>query len=533
MKTSTRIWKASVMMLLLIFVGSMGCKKPTEGVKLIYGTNTVETSIALQFFNAATGEAIGMNGEKVEITVEGRDKDLVVDNAGGNRIKVVNGIAVLGIKKGTVISEQQPLKFHVVAHVNGYLSTSVSYTIVNTTPQYRKVYMVQLGNEPGGVATAEDHSVTTNASGITSQTVVVNTPLPNTTFEKTGAVVTIPAGTQLLDEFMMPVTGNITTTLTYFNNLDETSLQSFPGGFAVTTEEFGDIVFKTAGFIAMEMKNDQGVEVKNFGTPIQMKVEIPAQTSNEKGEQITEGMIVPIWSYEPENGNWTKESEPQIEMNNASGKYEVNYDMIHLSYWNLDWHYPGSCSVGAEINITTESNTPYELRLYYADGTMYGYAGYHSGNYSFNFINAFPNQPMVLKAFETGTGCSAQVNVMGQVSIQDLCSGNYQLNLQPISSTNKEIVVKVNATCANRPGHVIRPTAQVWALDLSCPYYWILVGNMENGELKTSALEYGKTYYFGAVLGGEWLQHNESFTIDQEEYSYNQELPANLCHLFN
>lgn len=526
--------------IIILFVNH-SCKKPTDDLQLIYNTDVTEATASFQFYNAATGELMGAatDFEVVEVSIEGRDKNLVIDNAGSDNFKVVKGCLTVGIKKGSHVSEDNPVKFSIVAHADGYVSTSIAVVIRAAGTQHQEVRMVEIDNTPKGVSAVVDHEVQADNSGVTQTTVVVSSPTMNSDFEATKSSVTIPQGTQLLDANYNPVTGPITTTLVYFNNQDDAALQSFPGGFAVTTDEFGDIVFKTAGFLALEMKNQSGKEVKHFSTPIQMNVEIPAATTNTDQQPITEGMTVPIWSYNPETAKWIQESIPTISLNGSTGKYEVNFDMIHLSYWNLDWFYSGSCSTGAKLNIVSNAGiSDYALfKLKYPNGNYY----YHMDQISIkngsniSIINGFPNQPMTVEVWYGASYCSASAGTMiGNTAISNLCSGVYQLNLTvPASASNPSVKLEVKAKCANRPGQIIKPNATIYAMDESS-FCWnyIQLGEMVNGVISTSKLEQGKTYRFYAYIGGYFLQSPESYKIDQTSYVYDQTLPASLCSLF-
>lgn len=511
-----------------------GCKKPTENVDLILNSELTEATVSLQFVNAQTGEQVGISNSTQQVTLEvlGEDADLVIDNAGQTEFEPDNGFITLGVPSGTVLSNSNPVRFHVVAHAKGYLSTSVPVEMREKGTQHIVIKMVEINNTPDGVAAVTSSGGFANSSGVVASTINLTTPAVNTSHEQTKASVTIPAGTVLMDENMNPVTGTITSTLVYFNNQDETSLASFPGGFSVRTENNENIVFKTGGFVAMEMKNQSGVEVKNFSTPISMTVEIPAMTTNLYGNSISDGMIMPIWSYDPDDGAWKHESDPGISYNGGTGKYEVNFDMIHLSYWNLDWHYPGGCSTGATVNIVSNvtTNKYVSMKLRYPNGQYYGYMGYQNikNGSTFTFYNAFPNQQMVLEAYSSGVYCSAGV-LVSSTNISNLCSGNYTLNYNPTSTTPIiPITVDVNATCANNPGQIIRPSMTIYATEIGS-YCWIYVGQMTNGHLSTSVLEQGKTYKFYASYGGYWLEAPDVFTVDQTNYTYNQTLPAAVC----
>lgn len=533
------ITKTIVLVMLLMFT-SNSCKKATEGVQLIFNTDVTDATVSIQFYDAATGVSIAKNtvGQEITIDIEGKDKNMVIDNAGSDNFKVLNGCITVGIKKGVEPSASNPIKFSIVAHGKGYLSTSVSVIITEKGTQHHQINLVDISNTPDGVGAVEDNSVSVNGSGISNSTVSISTPTLNTGFEQTKATVVIPAGTQLLDENFNPVTGTINTTLVYFNNQDEAALKSFPGGFSVTTDEFGDITFKTAGFIAMEMKNQSGKEVKHFSTPIQMKVEVPSATTNIDQVQITDGMTVPIWSYDPKTAKWEKESEQSILYNSGSGKYEVSFDMIHLSYWNLDWHYSSSCSLGAKISMLNSgaNGSKAIFKMKYPNGQLIKtfYESIDNG-YTIQFMNAPYNQALVLEAY-IGDNCNSNSGTLiGSMTQSNWCSGAFNMNLNvPVSLVNPAVSLKMEAKCANRPGQIIKPSATIYAMDINdgC-WNYLYLGEMVNGYISTNKLEQGKSYQFHAYFGGYWLESPQSYTIDKTEYVYDQTLPANLCNMFN
>lgn len=525
--------KVSAVLLLFSFVISNSCKKPTENLKLIIDSEMTEATVSLQFVNAKTKAQVGANNssQKVSIMIEGEDKALVIDNSGSTNFKTANGFITVGVPSGTSLSSNNPIKFHIVAHANGYLSTSIPIEIRQKGTQHIVVNMVEINNTPDGVAAVKNSNGYTNSNGEVSNSIILTTPTVNTNFEQTKASVIIPAGTILMDENMNPISGTITSTLVYFNNQDESSLMSFPGGFSARTQNMGNVVFKTGGFVAMEMKNQNGVEVKNFSTPIQMKVEIPAATTNIEGTTISSGMIMPIWSYNPEDGVWKHESDPTITYNNASGKYEVNFEMIHLSYWNLDWWGDNVCDIGATVTISSNiSNDKYVyMKLKYPNGSYDGHIGYFNAKNgtTFNFINAFPNQPMIVEAY-SGSSCGSS-NLVSTLSISNLCSGNYTLNYIETNTNITPITINVKAKCANAPNQIINPSMTIYATDINC-YDFIYVGEMVNGILTTSVLSQGATYQFYGMYGDQWLTAPETFTANGTSFTYDQTLPQSVCN---
>lgn len=520
----------------VILLAISACKKPTEGVDLIYNTKFAEATASFQFIDAVTGEQIGFDNSSPQVTivVEGPSKSLIKSNIGSSTLKVSKGFITLASENGVVPSASNVLKFHVVASAAGYLSNSVAVEMSGPGTQHFVVKLVNISNTPEGVSSIIDNSISTNSSGLTQAATSISTPAVVTSFENTKARVEIPAGTKLMDENMNPVTGTITTSLVYFNNQDESSLNNFPGGFVFNSPDVpgGTSVFKTGGYIAMEMVNGGGKEVKNFGSSIQMTVEIPTGTTNENGVEISDGMVMPIWSYDPETGEWAQESLPNISFNNTSGKYEVTFDMIHLSYWNLDWHYPGSCSLGAKINISSNvtSNTYGYFVLRYPNGNFFRGGSLNVKNGEFlQFFNAPGNTPFTISIYRDYwayySGQTAQ-----SLSIPNLCSGSYTYNYVGPTPTN--VTVNINARCANRPNQIIRPTLTVYARP-AVGGNWIYVGEMVNGHITTNALQLGTSYIVGVIIGGSFYQAPDTYTVNSLEYSFDQVLDPTICSYIN
>lgn len=527
-----------------MLTANSSCKKPSENVDLIVDTQFTKATVAIRFVDVKTGIPVGFenDAEKVTVTIEGPDKDLIVDNSGRTKFHVGKGHLTLCVKEGYVPSSSDPIKFNVVAHAPGYLSTSAQVIISEEGNTMQDVQLVDLNNTPNGVAAIQDNSATANQYGNMTADYNLETPLPVTNHEKTTAKIHIPAGTKLTNEKGNPVTGTISATMVYFNNLDDASLMSFPGGFAATTENEGDIIFKTAGFVALELKNQNGSEVKHFSNPIQMTVEIPAVTTNEAGAAITDGMVIPIWSYEPSTGAWTKEQDATISWNSNTGKYESTFNLNHLSYWNLDW-YNNACSSGATLNFTSNANgsrsVMVEMRR--SDGTLFmqNYVQVNSGTTSLQFLNAPQNIPLTLTFYNLNS-CAwpySTSEVLGVIQISNLCSGTYTVNLNfptSVVQNTQTTTLDFSIRCSNNPNQVIRPQLSIYAYNLStCTWNREYIGQMVNGQISTNVLIPGNQYMFFAVFNGNWYSDYNSYTINQTNYVHEVTLGPNDCSLLN
>ncbi len=526
----------------LLFIAAFGtnsCKKPLDNVDLIISTKISEATVSIQFIDAATGEQVGFDNtsKKVIVEIEGEDQAMITDNAGSSTIKTNNGFLTLAVKKGIIPSESNTINFHLVASANDYVTTTLPITIRDKGTQHFVVYMVDINNPPNGVGAIVNTALTTDANGATLSDLTITTPSVNTSFENTSATLNIPAGTVLLDEDFVPVTGTITTTFVYFNNQDEGSLKSFPGGFNATTATSNDLVFKTGGYVSLVLKNGGGKEVKNFGSAVQMSVEIPPTSTDNNGVLLQSGMTLPIWSYQTSTGIWTNESQPLININGTSGKLEVNFSLTHLSYWNLHMKNANTCPLGGSFTVTSSITAPtnYIGAWYYADGTLFRKTYFNAVNQSvIPILNAPSAQPLKFKVFKNN--CDYQSgNVLTSMTMADLCSGNYLVNL-PAQNLNPSVNVTVNATCDNKPGRIYRPTITIYAKEIGSTCgnnNWQYVGEMVDGHLLTNTFTQGKTYQIGSMFGNKWQISDETYTVLETDYIFNQVLPVNICNLID
>jgi hypothetical protein len=513
------------------------CKKPTDGMNLIMNAEEVfKTSIAFQFVDAKTEEQIGFinSSEAVSVKVLGPDANKLINNAGSTKLNVDKGFMTIAVEKKYTPSSSNPIQFRVVAHAKGYLSTSVNISISSDGEYFEYVKMVRIDDTPKGVAAVVNNDVSTNSNSNTTSTVTISSPTMNTDYEQTKAEVTIPQGTKLRDKDGGFVLGNIQTTFAYFNNQDETSLEAFPGGFYGTTESGENVLFKTGGFVAMQMKNQNGKEVKTFGTPIQMRMEVPANTTNPDGELINEGMTIPVWSYDTETGLWNNEQEATITKNTTTDKFEVNFEMSHLSFFNLDWTFSDEELCTNHIQVTTENE--YELftfKFYTIINGVEEYVTKNSKSYrkslngpyqAFGLVISKTDNLKVKVYSESSSFCGAQ-ELIKTININP-CTPGQSID---ITVNRPEVTINVEGTCSKDPGKIYKPNLNLYAKNESClDEKWVLIGNMKNGTISSSKLADGAKYKFGTMIGTTWKVNKEVYTV-QDNIKFDVVIPDDVC----
>lgn len=503
------------------------CKGPHDDVDLILNAGITEATVGVNFIDAKTGEPVGMglDGDaQVSITIHGSGASNVVAADGSTDFDCNQGFMSLALRSNVIPSESNPVTFRVVASAPGYLKTSREVTIYELGGVDLTIPMVKISDTPDGVA-VNTASFGLSASTGTASEVTLNSGVPSTTFGNSTATVTIPQGTIMKDKDGVVLSGTINSTLAYFNPLDPSSTQAFPGGFSVESSSNGNIVFTTGGFVSLEMsKEGSNRGVKTFETPITLTVEMPDGVVDDYGDPVSPGDQVPIWSYDTETGDWQLEGNAVAQLN-GSGKIEVNYPVTHLSYWNIDW-YRASCVLGATINVSSNiSCLGYRwvtIRTQSGGLVSQGYRNMANGS-NIRLVGAPTNTALVVRVFESPSSLAT----IGEVTVSNPCSGNYPLSVNSANS-GAQVSLSVNLRCPDREQFIFRPTLPIWARELPNGS-WRYIGQIVNGNFSTCALSVGSTYDFATFYDGQFYVSPQSFTIDQSSYVFDRTLSPSAC----
>ncbi|MDR4987490.1 MAG: hypothetical protein RG741_01470 [Bacteroidales bacterium] len=525
MKTSFKAPKVlfGIIAALILFVGS--CEKmPFDGVKLLLDFNIIDTQIGVIVVDAKTGEAITTGNLSVNIT--GPDKDRVMDINGEETIKVANGIANLTLKSGTNPSAANPVSFTVVGKAQGYLSNSESVMIPEHGGYLVYLRLTSINDLPQGSSGIVDSSIKTSASGVTSGTVVIETPVISST--GTMASLTIKEGTTILDANGNPLSGTINSTVVNFANQDDAAMQSFPGGFSMDAEMTGgeteNITMVTAGFIAITMVDEQGNVARNFDPPMEVYMEIPAGTTDENDDPIGVGTVIPVWSYDESTGQWTQESfNAVVQGNTKNGDYFTAFEVAHLSWWNLDWFW-NNCRFGATLTFNATSGACgassvwVEMRRTNGSYLSGRYMYLNSASHSFTLLNVPQNT-----AVDLIVRTAPNAEPLNSIFIPDLCSGNYTIDFD-LAGLTQPVTATFIGRCPDNPDIEIRPSASGWYRKAAggpwqIAYVW-------EGEI-TLCLEQNTPYIFGVVFDGQWYQYE--FTSTQSTYVFDLDLTEDIC----
>jgi len=209
---------------------------------------------------------------------------------------------------------------------------------------------------------------------------------------------------------------------------------------------------------------------------------------------------------------------------NARGHYDGTFEAAHLSYWNLDWHYPGKCSVAQPIVITgNDGGAPVYFKLINTDTGQFFRSGRGGEDGRLVFRNAPSTIPMRVEGRWSAAG-----DPFGSTDIENLCQGGtLAMGSAPLTV---DVTVSVTGTC---PGQFeIRPTLTVWIRELGT-LRWGIGGYLWDGVGVLRGLLLNQQYEVNAGLfvNGEEYWGQEVYTpgVDPVEFDITVELPGDIC----
>lgn len=336
-----------------------------------------------------------------------------------------------------------------------------------------------------------------------------------------GSTVSIKSGTKFIDKNGDALTTVPTMTVAYFANEatrtqenDEndgnevSSLDAFPGGLNLSVEapdnnsEQVAGAFTSGGFVAIELQDNDGNKVKTFGEdengePISITVgmQVDKNTSNpcpvafdssssdnlsvqaqavySKGvcivetptaRPLMENDIFPVWSYDEELGKWAFENYGVVVDSGNAKTYDVQVDVKHLSYWNLDFFTyrigarkcpSGNVSFNIVDNNNQPNRAPVTLNLI-ANGYDSKFTDYSRHDLSRGYFNNPPSFPVRMKMLLNGEnvldGVVGEASADGQSSAVDfsnLCDLNGKTIIMNVSPTIITKSITTQLVCSN------------------------------------------------------------------------------------
>lgn len=251
----------------------------------------------------------------------------------------------------------------ILAKTNNYVDSGVTLQLNPNTSDYSTtLYLVPnvTGSAKAGIFTKVD-SVSAVIDGIAQNEITLSLEESASTPKLS---VTIPQGTELSDSNGNPVTPD-SSTLVRYDPLEAGVLDAYPGGLNVMADVNGtmeQVNFKSAGFASIVLQNEAGDKVKKFSQDITIAMQFKIGITDNNGKVAVIDDIVPIWSFDEDNGSWSYERDGIVaDLDTSDGLYDVIYKTNHLTFYNLDWNIANVCT--SNIRVLDENGSPQDRLL--------------------------------------------------------------------------------------------------------------------------------------------------------------------------
>ena len=472
--------------------------------------------------DVATGEVLGLNAaQPIELSIQGPDRNRVVDGAGRqvSTLTLEQGFVTLYLRD-VLPSFEQPARLTLVAESPGFLASSANVTVTRPNLTQFTLDLLRLDPTvmPDGVELVQEGG-SADEAGATVDVVTLETPAEPVTQGTTSVV--IPLGTRIRDRQGNPVTGALTTTVTYHNAVTPDALDTVPGG--LNDIAVGDPVspdhgyFISGGMAAVEIVNAAGAEVATFDQPIVLTLRVPGTTINPlTNAPVQAGDLIPTWSYDTTTATWTNMGDQPL-VADTDGTFAVTLESDHLSYFTAAWPFttagstfaddsPDGCVKSRTLQVEgNDTAAVLNFRIRREGG------GYNNTfvNTSFHVRDPETNDPdrlvvpgaprqkaVMVEAFLENT-------MIAEVPIADLCNadaGNVMVLVDPqIEAT--DITVQVHDVCPDdRRVQAPVPSVPVLFRRIDGEGGFISAG-VTNGEgtIELPGLKIGETYDIQAL----------------------------------
>jgi hypothetical protein len=508
----------------IVAVSISGCKKPTEGVKILINSNSLFPSPTVIKFANADSTSVNKLGN-FAVTISGPGAKYVQMASGGVNFQASNGILSIALTKDAHPSATNPISFTVAASLNNFAPMLQNITI---TEDKLSVYTIKALEyaKPAEGTTVLAQNTGLNAGTLPS-TYAITTPKTSTMTEQ--ATVTFDGGTQMQDANGTAIPGgNLNLNVVQYGTNSSVSLQALPGGTSTNTAVkadgtpiSGSVNFVTAGLLQMNL-DAGGIAVKRFSKPVSVSIEINSNLTNfATGKPIKAGDVIPYWSLNETTGEWKSEGNTTVIVN-GKGKLSAPMQISHLSCWSVGWSWGAvgsysTCSSSLNVTINTSDPAfkggPYNVSLQTPDGTYLG--GVQGVTISNGNVVTLTSVPNIAQAKIVVSGGIPYTSVQSDL-FAPCGAGSISINV-PVSSNTVNVSVDVIGLC-NGKDLTILPSA-TFELYQQTGSTYTDAGTLQltNGK-GTTGLQVGHMYYLTTTYNGKDYT-TDAFSVSKSNFT--------------
>lgn len=487
---------------LAVIAGVQSCENPLKDVNILVSSEILKYTTILQ-----VSDTEGDPLSDLTVTVKGRDAAYIYNLEGRKQFNLNGGLLGLGIHPEHEPTPGSPIVFQLELSGAGYLTQVIPVRInAQQFSSVNAISMMDLSAAPAGVTVYTPTVALSN--GTLTEPVTINTPLSNASEQS--VQITLPAGTQFLDESGNVLTGNeLTATIINSDTDKPDALKIFPGGSLATdniipagSSSATSGVFNPAALTSVEFFLN-GIPIKHFSQPIQITQQLDPNFHNvTTNASVAAGDQLAVFSYSTGEAQWQYQQEATIVA--EGGNLLSTFSTDHLS-WFLSGNFLQACAQPATVQLEAswfDSGVSYPLTF---EAIVAGKVAasfvlsVSTDNRSAQF-NYLPTQGVTIRVRDDRGA------LLGEQTLNTTCGSTTSISLSdPDTVTDPTVTLQLYVRCPGQSELItVLPTFYLYYREAGSSDNFTLLGVVTNGFLSTQLLTTETAAYdFKAVWGSE------------------------------
>lgn len=332
-----------------------------DGLAIVLELDDIETTASGQLVDVTTNELLARTAT---IRFSGPNGADLVDfyNDPVTSLKAAGGLVSFGLNNASNPGTS-PVTFTVTATAEGYLPGSALVTINEDNSENPFIiYMMKAsaGGAADGTTSAQSDAQSSNSGALTS-TVSIGV---DDTGSDAVVDVAIPSGSVLKTASGEVLSGQLSTTLTYYNNDKQGSLLALPQGYNKSADGANVVLaFATSIYITDEDGNiATSISGTNKRVGATQRIVVPSTLMNPvTGVAVAAGDVLTLLYFNgTTNGTWEQVTGSEtVTVEDEDGTLVVNVDVAVLGAFAFGFPLPAAqaCDVSGSFSVDTAGRT--------------------------------------------------------------------------------------------------------------------------------------------------------------------------------